>query len=83
MNSDMKAARRAYRRKHGIHRPRNVVIGDKRTPMQRLLQDAETGNTGHVEVNYAAQWPTFFKAQRLGYLDANGDLTDAGRAARA
>lgn len=72
-------ARRRLRRRHGIKRPRDVAIDDRRTPMLRLLQDGQAGHPGHVEVCYAAQWSTFFKAQRRGLLDANGDLTDAGR----
>ena len=51
---------------------------DKRSPMLRLLQDGRTGD--YVWVCYAAQWPTLFKAQRLGYLTDNCYLTPAGKA---
>lgn len=71
--------RRAYRKRRGIRaRQGDVAITDKRSPMLRLLQDCRT--TGdHIEVGYARQWPTFFKATRLGYIDANGDLTEKGK----
>ena len=70
--------RTRYKRR-GIFRPRNVAMGDERSPLLRLLQDGRTTD-GHIEVCYAAQWPTFFKAQRLGYVDDRGDLTESGKA---
>lgn len=57
----------------------DVSVTDKRSPLLRMLQDARTGDTDHIEVSYARQWPTFFKAQRQGYLDTNGDLTAKGK----
>lgn len=45
-------------------------------PHAAALADGGTGG-GHIEVCYAAQWPTFLKAQRLGYIDDGGDLTEA------
>jgi hypothetical protein len=75
----MKMSIASYRRKHGIRlRSGDVAITDKRSPLLRLLQDARTIGD-HIEVNYARQWPTFFRAQRLGYIDAHGDLTDKGK----
>jgi hypothetical protein len=32
-----------------------------------------------IEVDYAQQWPTLNKAVRLGFVDDNQRLTDAGR----
>jgi hypothetical protein len=46
--------------------------------MRRLLEDGQSN--GYVWVNYAAQWPTLFKAQRLGLLDDRSYLTPKGRA---
>jgi hypothetical protein len=62
------------------HRRSEVSVLDKRAPLVRLLQDGRTLGD-HVEVNYARQWPTFFKAIRDGYLDANGNLTAKGKEA--
>ena len=56
-------------------RPRNVDRDDKRSPMLRLLQDCNC--KGQIQVDYAQQWPTLFKARRLGYLDGDCRLTDA------
>lgn len=60
-------------------RPRNVAPGDTRSPMLRLLAGARNG---YVEVQYAAQWPTILKAERLGLVDDGfpARLTDAGHA---
>lgn len=73
-------ARTKMRHRLGVLRrgPRDVAATDKRTPLLRLMQDGQTPD-GHVYVNYAAQWPTVFKAQRLGYLDDEQKLTEAGR----
>ena len=62
----------------GIFRPRNVAIDDDRPPILRLLQDQNINGT--IEVGYAQQWPTLFKAERLGYVDSNGRVTETGRA---
>jgi hypothetical protein len=47
--------------------------------MLRLLAGARNG---YVEVQYAAQWPTILKAERLGLVDDGfpARLTDAGHA---
>ena len=64
---------------------RRVITGDRsRSPMMRLLEDGQlppdaSGNIT-VAVSYDQQWRTLWKAQRLGYLDANQRLTDKGRA---
>jgi len=63
-----------------MKRPRYIVPGDTRPPMQRLLQDCNNEQSGMVEVAYEAQFRTLFKAQRLGYVDAQQRLTDKGRA---
>lgn len=68
------------KRHRGIFRPRNVAIDDTRSPMLRLLQDCNNAQSGRVEVAYAQQWPTFFKAQRLGYIDRNQHMTETGAA---
>jgi hypothetical protein len=60
-----------------MFRPRNVAIGDKRSPMLRLLQDCNV--RGRIEPNYEQQFRTLFKAQRLGYVDGNCMLTDSGK----
>jgi|HubBroStandDraft_5_1064220.scaffolds.fasta_scaffold299824_2 hypothetical protein len=64
------------RRRRGLFRPRNVALSDKRSPMLRLLQDANVN--GAIEPNYPAQFPTLFKAQRLGYVDDRQRITDKG-----
>jgi hypothetical protein len=63
----------------GIKRPRYIAPSDTRSPMLRLLQDGIHGPDGLVEVNYAEQWRTVFKAQRLGLVDSDCRITDAGR----
>jgi hypothetical protein len=66
------------KRHRGVWRPRNVAVDDTRSPMLRLLQDSNNAVSGMVEVSYAQQWPTFFKAQRLGYIDQVGKVTEKG-----
>jgi len=65
--------------RRGLFRPRYVRPGDTRSPMRRLLEDGQ-GPPGKVYVNYDEQWRTLWKAQRLGYLENEFDLTDAGQA---
>jgi hypothetical protein len=47
--------------------------------MLRLLQDCIHGPDGLVEVNYDAQWRVIFKAQRLGLVDSECRITEAGK----
>ena len=61
-----------------MKRPRNIDPNDKRSAMRRLLEDGQTN--GYIWVCYSAQWPTLFKAQRLGYLDDHSYLTPKGKA---
>jgi hypothetical protein len=69
----------------GLFRPRYVAIGDKRSPMLRLLQDgqlparAEDCGKVKVAVDYEPQWKTLGKAMRLGYVDGDQFLTEKGR----
>jgi hypothetical protein len=69
----------------GVRRPRHVDVNDKRSPMVRCLQDASRGarlnDAGMPQVwpNYPEQWRTIFKAQRLGYVDADQFLTRKGK----
>lgn len=63
--------------RRSILRPRHVAINDRRCPMLRLLQDANV--RGNIQVNYEAQFKTLWKAQRLGYVDDNQDITEAGK----
>jgi len=65
--------------RRSIMRPRYVTIGDKRSPMVRLLTDCNNRASGAIEVSYEAQFRTLWKAQRLGYVDDRQRLTDAGR----
>lgn len=64
-------------------RRRRIAWGDTRTPMLRLLQGCQlrADGTGRVmvAVEYDQQWRTLWKAQRLGYLDADQYLTTKGR----
>lgn len=53
--------------------------GRTECPMRRLLRDCQ--HNGRIEVDYEQQWKTFFKGQRLGYIDDRGFITAAGRAA--
>lgn len=48
------------------------------SPMDRLMSYAK--KTGQAEVENPSHWQTYFKAQRLGLIDADGYITDAGRA---
>lgn len=75
----IKEARLRLRRARGISRPRYIAPGDTRSPMLRLLQDCWSEVRGTVEVEYAQQFPTFFKARRLGYVDDRSRLTESGR----
>ena len=59
-------------------RAKKVDPRDDRSPMLRLLLDGYDGE--RVYPNYHQQWRTMLKAQRLGYLDDDQRLTDAGRA---
>jgi hypothetical protein len=65
------------RNHRGIFRPRYVAMDDRRCPMLRLLTDCNVGGAGSIEVGYEAQWKTYFKAQRLGYI-ADGRITEKG-----
>ena len=51
---------------------------DKRSPMLRLLADCTLSN-GHVEVEYDQQWRTLFKAERLGFVNADMYITESGK----
>lgn len=60
-------------KRRGLKRPRYIVPGDKRTAMERLLQDCQTkprreGGRNHIEVAYERQFQTLWKAERLGYV---------------
>lgn len=70
-------------RRRGVFRSRNVAPTDARSPMLRLLQDgrcaAQPDGRVMVAVLYDAQWRTLWRAQRLGLLDKDQFLTDAGR----
>jgi hypothetical protein len=57
----------------------NVAADDTRSAMQRLLEDGRRAGD-RIEVCYARQRPCFLKAQRVGYIDAKGKLTEAGLA---
>lgn len=67
------------KRRRTISRPRHIAMNDKRCPMRRLLEDCWNEKRGTVEVSYEQQFRTFFKAQRLGYIDDRSALTDKGR----
>ena len=74
---------RNYRReylksKHSLHR--HPIIGNtKLSPMHRFL--AETDRRNSAEIEYAAQWKTFHKAARLGYItELTEPLTNKGKA---
>ncbi len=58
---------------------RLVDANDTRSPMLRLLEDGRTTGSDYVWVCYAAQWPTHFKARRLGYLTDSSYLTKEGK----
>lgn len=47
--------------------------------MLRLFKDGMSADGQEVHVTYDAQWRTLFKAQRLGLLDSNSRLTEAGK----
>ena len=66
------------RNHRGIFRPRNVALTDNRSPLRRLLEDCNNKASNSIEVDYAQQWPTLIKAMRLGYVDDNRRLTEAG-----
>lgn len=67
------------RMRRSLGRPRNLVaVDDTRSPMLRLLQDCNV--QGMIQVDYAQQWRTLFKAQRLGYVDDRQHLTERGAA---
>lgn len=55
---------------------RPSISRDGKSPMYRLLN--AVANSGLVAVDYHQQWRTLFKAQRLGYIDADGYLTQEG-----
>lgn len=65
--------------RRAITRPRYIAVNDKRCPLRRLLEDCWSEARGTVEVSYEQQFRTFFKAQRLGYIDERSALTDKGR----
>jgi hypothetical protein len=68
------------RRKPMLECHRVIEVGDKRSPMRRLLEDG-ADKDGRVFVNYHEQWRTLMKAIKIGYLrDSDNGLTDAGRA---
>ncbi len=53
------------------------VTMDGLDPMTRLL--SQTDPDGFCFVEYDQQWKTVFRAERLGYLDDNQRLTEAGK----
>lgn len=55
-----------------------VSIQDKRTPVVRMLQDS-ADKSGMICIAYDQQWKTLWKAQELGWVDANQYITDKGR----
>ena len=63
----------------GLLGARYVAPTDNRSPMLRLLQDGTCEDPGMIVVSYPEQWRTLSKAIRLGLLDENQVLTDAGR----
>lgn len=59
-------------------RPRYITPGDKRPAMLRLLTDCFDA-AGFLNLQYDRQHRTMWRAQELGYIDANYRLTDKGR----
>lgn len=56
---------------------RNKKRGHRDAPMRKLLSSVNAD--GKVFVDYEQQWRTFNKAQRLGFVDDDYNLTQAGR----
>lgn len=52
------------------------ISADGKTPMYRFLNGVD--DNGQVWPRYHQQWQTYGKAQRLGYLDDDGYLTQEG-----
>lgn len=53
------------------------ITHDGLDPMTRLL--GQVNEDGFVFVEYDQQWKTFFKAERLGYVNDRYQLTSKGR----
>ncbi len=69
--------------RRSLCRPRNLKVGETRSPMHRFLQ--ETVDGGDAEPSYYQQYRTMWKAYRLGYITEGlgeghcGEITAEGR----
>ena len=73
----MAQVRRNWRNRK--RRELNKKTGKPSSMLNLLTGDARHTNSDHVEVAYEQQFRTFFKAQRLGYIDEDGNITEKGK----